>query len=344
MFKKIILSYFVLMLNFIPLNANVTQQSIKNNLIEVMIAIKNSENLTKDLDFLMKTSRKNITINQEKLNKLNKTYNNLMISMNNLIQHKYSIQDNLFNLITKKYSISIIIQHSNKRSEQSVIDKATYTIIFNNIKNNIIKLNKLFKDINQRIDINKIKMAKLKLYIQEQEDLLLTNQHLKEEEISSIKFLKKQHSDYIEWLQKNYKKETITNEKKIVKYNNKNLPLKSYTIVERFSKDNINQQFISLKVNKKKSSVYSIMDGMVVFVRGNLNKANNIIMIKHKNNIFTIYSNFDYVSSKIRVGKHIRRGDYLGNINDLLKFQVTKGKKYLEPEQFLLNELKNING
>jgi len=90
---------------------------------------------------------------------------------------------------------------------------------------------------------------------------------------------------------------------------------------------------------KKKFSDYvnfkvKVADGKVIF-SGKEKGYGNIVILKHKNDIYTIYSNLDKVSSVLSMGKKLKRGDNIGIVNDLLIIQSTKGKKYIDPEEFI---------
>ena len=141
MYNKIIFLYVVLLFHILSLEAKtLSKQDIAFDLKKTIQEMKYSDNLIKNLNKQINLSRTDISNSQDKVNKLNKTYFKLRNNINNLTQHNYDLKNNLFKLFTKKYSISMIIQHSNKKSDKSFIDKAVYTILFDNIKKRDIKI------------------------------------------------------------------------------------------------------------------------------------------------------------------------------------------------------------
>jgi len=115
-------------------------------------------------------------------------------------------------------------------------------------------------------------------------------------------------------------------------------PLKSYTITKRFGKyyDDVYKmelfnESVALKTKKPNAKVYSVFKGQVVYAKKNSGLLENVVIVKHKNNLHTIYSHLDKISPTLKAGKWIPKGYVVGRINDTLEFQATKNSKYIDP-------------
>lgn len=115
-------------------------------------------------------------------------------------------------------------------------------------------------------------------------------------------------------------------------------PLKSYTITKKFGKyyDEVYKmelfnESVALKTKKPNAKVYSVFKGQVVYAKQNSGLLENVVIVKHKNNLHTIYSHLDKISPTLKAGKWIPKGYVVGRINDTLEFQATKNSKYIDP-------------
>ena len=115
-------------------------------------------------------------------------------------------------------------------------------------------------------------------------------------------------------------------------------PLKSYTITKRFGKyyDEVYKmqlfnESVALKTKTPNAKVYSVFKGQVVYAKKNSGLLENVVIVKHKNNLHTIYSHLDQISPTLKAGKWIPKGYVVGRINDTLEFQATKNSKYIDP-------------
>ena len=127
---------------------------------------------------------------------------------------------------------------------------------------------------------------------------------------------------------------------KISKYKGLKLekPLKSYTISKKFGKYydpvykiKLFNESISLKSKTKNAKVYATLKGKVVYAKQNAGALGNVVILKHKNNVHTIYSQLSQIPKTIKVGKWVSKGYTVGRVDETLVFQVTKDNKYLDP-------------
>jgi murein DD-endopeptidase MepM/ murein hydrolase activator NlpD len=115
-------------------------------------------------------------------------------------------------------------------------------------------------------------------------------------------------------------------------------PLKSYEITKRFGKyyDDVYKmelfnESVALKTKIPNAKVFSVFKGQVVYSKQNSGLLENVVIVKHKNNLHTIYSHLDQISPTLKAGKWIPKGYVVGRINDTLEFQATKNSKYIDP-------------
>jgi murein DD-endopeptidase MepM/ murein hydrolase activator NlpD len=115
-------------------------------------------------------------------------------------------------------------------------------------------------------------------------------------------------------------------------------PLKSYKITKRFGKYydavykmELFNESVALKTKIPNAKVFSVFKGQVVYAKQNSGLLENVVIVKHKNNLHTIYSHLDQISPTLKAGKWIPKGYVVGRINDTLEFQATKNSKYIDP-------------
>jgi len=127
---------------------------------------------------------------------------------------------------------------------------------------------------------------------------------------------------------------------KILKYTGKKTisPLRSYVITKKFGKyfDSVYKmklfnESVSLKTRRPNAKVYNVFKGKIVYAKEHSGLLDNVVIVKHKNNLHTIYSHLDKISPTIRVGKWIPKGYVVGRVSDTLQFQATKNSKYINP-------------
>lgn len=135
---------------------------------------------------------------------------------------------------------------------------------------------------------------------------------------------------------------------KISKYNGSTTiaPLKSFKVTKRFGKyyDDVYKmelfnESVALKTTKPNAKVFSVFKGQVVYAKQNSGLLENVVIVKHKDNLHTIYSHLDQISPTLKAGKWIPKGYVVGRVNDTLEFQATKNSKYIDP----LKLIKGVN-
>ena len=131
---------------------------------------------------------------------------------------------------------------------------------------------------------------------------------------------------------------------KIAKFRGKKTiaPLKSYTIKKNFGpyfdpvyNIKLFNDGLVLKSKIKNAKVYNVMLGKVVYAKENAGVLGNVVIIKHKGNLHTIYSHLDRISPTIKKGKWIKKGYVVGRIKEQLNFQVTRDNNYINPLELI---------
>ena len=116
-------------------------------------------------------------------------------------------------------------------------------------------------------------------------------------------------------------------------------PLKSYTVVKKFGKYfdpvykiKLFNESVVLKSKQRKSKVYSVLNGKIVYAKKNSGMLENVVIIQHKNGLHTIYSHLDQISPTLKVGKWIKKGYVVGRVDSMLTFQATKNNSHINPQ------------
>jgi murein DD-endopeptidase MepM/ murein hydrolase activator NlpD len=116
-------------------------------------------------------------------------------------------------------------------------------------------------------------------------------------------------------------------------------PLKSYSILKKFGKYydpvykiKLFNESILLKTNDPNAKVFAVFDGKVVYSKQNSGMLENLVIIQHRNGLYTIYSHLDQISPTIKVGKWIKKGYVVGRVDETLTFEAIVNNKYIDPE------------
>ncbi|MEA3554633.1 MAG: M23 family metallopeptidase [Campylobacterota bacterium] len=237
-----------------------------------------------------------------------------------------------------------------------------YKIVLNNAMKEVLELDKNYININNKISKNKESTNTLNKFIDKQEKAKLKYITMQKEQKNTLTSLNKKHKLYkkslkniiteqnkivsilanLTILEKKEKLSLLKNQSKVRyrKYNGDKTiaPLKSYDITKSFGKykDEVYQKelfnkSVMLKTKIPNAKVYNIFTGEIIFARKNAGSLKNVVIVKHKGEMHTIYAHLDKISPTIKVGKWIQKGYVVGRVNGTLQFQATKNKKYIDP-------------
>jgi len=89
---------------------------------------------------------------------------------------------------------------------------------------------------------------------------------------------------------------------------------------------------LASRVNDKR--VYNVLNGEVVFIGKNA-MFGKYVIIKHKNNLHTIYAHLDKVSPLLKKGLRVKKGAVIGKIKKKLIFEATKNGSLINPKELI---------
>ena len=327
--------------------------------------LKNIENSLNSLEKEIDDKEKNYQENIKKLEDLNETKVNLTKSSKKLKEEltlliaQYFSKSIVASKIEKANLEDVIneeILDAIKKSQKGKILEVSkkYTSVekeLEKIKSQIAKLKNEIRDLENR----KKKLVKFK---KREKDTLLTLKNRKIKYKNTINnLLKEQKSlrDAVAKLKilkykqgvKAYKANNIKIKKyghsyqyvKTIRYRGPKTipPLDRFVITKRYGKYidpiykiKIFNESIELKPLETNEKVKNVLDGRVVLVKKTPN-LNYVVILKHKNSLYTIYANIDKVSPIVKKGKRLKRGYVIGRVSRKLTFEVTKNSYHINP-------------
>ncbi len=130
---------------------------------------------------------------------------------------------------------------------------------------------------------------------------------------------------------------------KMVKYRGSKTiaPLDNYTLAQKFGtytdpiyKMKIFNEAVILRAKTKNARVKSVLDGKVIYA-DRTSMLENVVIIKNRDNIHTIYAHLSQIAPTIKVGKKIPKGYILGRVRRELTFEVTQDEKHINPMRLI---------
>jgi murein DD-endopeptidase MepM/ murein hydrolase activator NlpD len=301
----------------------------------------------------LKDIKENINSNKVSLDSSKEKLNDLNNKADELNKRKDIIEKDIVDLVSKRYAITSAIKQESKTTEKSAINRELYKVILKSSKNQITKLNSNYISVARKIAQNKQKTANLDKNIKklkQQEDKLTEDEKKQKKLLAALKKKRKENSkrsinsDYYKdkKAKRTSKKQVPSTKKTNDSYVKGNAPLKDYTISRGFGAYFDEEQQMELfndslylSSNTKNAKVYNILEGKVVYVKKNSNILGNVVIIKHKNNIYTIYSHLNQIYSSIKTNRNIKAGKVIGRINRVLKLKATKNTTYIDPMELI---------
>ncbi|WP_457560479.1 murein hydrolase activator EnvC family protein [Caminibacter sp.] len=254
---------------------------------------------------------------------------NYFLSTNYYISNK-SI-DNINDLINQEVTKEILKQYSQKIAALANEEA--------DLKQNIFQTS---QEINAILDKQKT--------LQNKKNQLLT---LKKKREKELRELAKQKEIYKRKLYAMIKKQQELQAKlkklSIIKttkhYPNVTLPTKIYRgiktiapvrgiVVKRFGsyidpvyKFRVYNDSITIKPYQKNAVIRAVMSGRVVYI----DPKKGIIIIKHKNYLFSIYANLSRISPILKKGSFVKRGQIIARVQNTLEFEITYKDRPINP-------------
>ncbi|EDM24473.1 peptidase M23 [Caminibacter mediatlanticus TB-2] len=305
----------------------------ENELKKLNTQIQKLDKEIKKLELELKDSN-------QKLNELNDLKKGELEKLNN-------IQNEIDNFLSTNYylnkknidNINDLINYELTKKALDFYSKKIETLIKSqkNIQKNIANTNKQINDLLNKRKLLKQKKAQIQKLLNKRKKEILVLKKKKLEyklklyaminkakrlrnKLSQLAVIKRKTNIKANYVYKGIK--TIPPLKgKVIKY------FGSY--IDPIYKIKIYNDSITIKPYQKNAIVRSIMPGKVVYIGQNDDK--KIIVIKHKNNIFSIYANLNKVSPLIKKGKYVKRGQIIARVEDSLEFEVTYKEKPINP-------------
>ncbi len=397
-------------------------QKKKNLQVKILAKqISNQNNELSNLEKYIKIINKDIKEHQEQLKKSKSALSSLQKNSNTLIKEKKDNANQIVKTIIEDFSSSIALKLASENSLEELIDSEIYTILSQNSKDKILKLNNNYELLTQNKKENKNTIKQITNYIKKRKKKKVILNTLKQKYSKSLLSLEKKHKDYQKELkitiQKQnslkqllgklniLKKEGIIKDRKlriakakklskakklallkkkklksrksasknkdysvsenrnnkyaknididirmlgssisgvkIVRYKGKKTisPLDSFKVVKKFGtyydpvyKIKLFNESVILKTRRKQAKVKSIFNGKIVYAKKNAGMLENVVIIQHKNGLYTIYSHLDKISPSLKVGRWIKKGYVVGRVNNTLTFQAIKNSAHVNPK------------
>ena len=312
-------------------------------LSQINAKILNLNNQIKSLEKELKNSNKNLSFLQDLKKGYEQKSKTIQNEITNFISENYfnnSLQtENINDLIKKEISKKILDKYSQK------IEKLIKqnTIISSQIKDINNKINYI---IQKQKDLKNKKQELIRLLNKQKKELAnLNNKKIKyKQKLQSLIKKQKQLQEKLVKLKVIKKRKPIQNlyfKPQIATYHGAKTiaPIKG-KIIKKFGsyidpiyKIKVYNDSITIKPYKKNSVVRSILSGKVVYIGENNDK--KIIVIKHKNNLFSIYANLDKISPLLKKGSYVKRGQIIARVKDSLEFEVTYKEKPINPTKVI---------
>lgn len=87
---------------------------------------------------------------------------------------------------------------------------------------------------------------------------------------------------------------------------------------------------VVLGSRQSNAKVRNVLNGEVIFVKDTA-VLGKVIIIKHSNNLHTIYAHLSQIAPTIKVGSVIKKGYTIGRVNNDLTFEVTQANHHINP-------------
>ena len=246
--------------------------------------------------------------------------------------YKVKKGDNLYD-ISKKMSLSVndLIKINNIKPPFKIHPNQ---IIYLPPKNyHIVKRNETLYSISRQYDVDRFELFKVnKLKF---EDQIIIGQKLIIPNLKKAINLDKTKITNRSEIKKKKKKKKIKNEKIVFRW-----PIKGKIILGFGAiKPGLHNDGINI-LSKKGNKVLASNSGKVIYTGNEIPGYGNLVLIKHSNNWITAYAHLDNIylkrGSEVQMGEKVGTIGTSGNVNiPQLHFEIRKGKKALNPEEYL---------
>ncbi len=337
-------------------------------------SIKNIEKELKDIEQKQKKLTKEYTDLTKAYQQKKEEYKQLKEAVLKLKEKSSLLKQNLILLISNNFSKSILLSAIKNPTQQDVLNEEVLKAIQSKESEMIKKMGSEYQKSIQELETKNIKLTSLEQQIQKVAKLRKELEDLKRSKEKKLGDLTKQKGRYNQKLQEliDQKKSlartlqklqilaTKKSEKlksvKVKKYGQKSYkriktthyrgpktiaPLDHFVIIKRFGiyKDpiyniEIPNENIELKPLSSNAKVRNVLNGKIIMAKWTPH-LRYVVIVKHTNNLYTIYANLDKLAPYIKKGRRIKKGYTLGRVNRKLIFEVTKNKAHINPLELI---------
>ena len=213
---------FLLLFIFTSISFSSTKtidKRIKNNTSNLNISVskkKETSRKVKDLAYQIDKQNKNIMQLEKNIKKINMDISqhekllkesklkleSLKTKSSKLIEAKKGNEEQIVDTIIEDFSTSIALKLASKNSLGELIDSEIYTILSENSKNQILKLDNNYDLLTNNTKINKRNIEKITSYIEKRKETKKTLNSLRSKHSKSLINLEEQHKSYQNELKK----------------------------------------------------------------------------------------------------------------------------------------------
>ncbi|SMC09531.1 murein hydrolase activator EnvC family protein [Nitratiruptor tergarcus] len=118
-------------------------------------------------------------------------------------------------------------------------------------------------------------------------------------------------------------------------------PLEKFIIIKRYGvyRDpiyniDIPNENVELKPIMPNAKVRNVLNGRVILAKWTPH-LKNVVIVKHKNGLYTIYAYLDKLAPYVKKGRKLKRGYTIGRVNNKLIFEVTKNNAHINPLELI---------
>ena len=167
---------------------------------------KQNKNISK-LENDIKRINADIEKHTELLKESKKKISLLKTKSSKLIKKKKTNEEQIVDTIIEDFSTSIALKLASKDSLKELVDSEIYTILSQNSKDEILKLNNNYELLTSNTKENQKKIKKISSYIKERQETKKTLSSLKSKHSQSLTSLERQHKEYQEQLKEVVRKQ-----------------------------------------------------------------------------------------------------------------------------------------
>jgi septal ring factor EnvC (AmiA/AmiB activator) len=332
-------------------NTKITISKMNTRLGKLAKEINKKQQDIQNLEKEIKNLNTQITNLKTQLKNSNQTLNELKDLKKGYLIKLKQIQDKINYFLSTNYYIS----NQTAQDVNDLINQELTKEILKQYSNKIAKLTNQQAKIKFQIFNVNDKIAQIldkqKLLTQKRNEFLKLKNRLQTE----LKTLAKKKENYKKRLYSMIKKQQELQKKlkelsiiKTTKHNRvkyTKLPTKIYRgiktvapvrgkIIKRFGsyidpiyKFRVYNDSITIKPYQKNALIRAIMPGRVVYI----DRKKGVVVIKHKNYLFSIYANLSKISPILKKGSYVKRGQIIARVADTLEFEITYKDRPINP-------------